>query len=352
VDPAPSPLAPDDADAGGQAVLGIGVVAAIAAVLFFLGIAFGFFLGTRARQLLASLKQFGQAIRSFTIKIPSSDAASGAMGAASANDDEAENEDVDNKVPSIDDYMNSQLESRFDDHPDLFVNPVLLYQIKIEGDQQRELKRLAERKQLLEQEGLSAEELAERLAEGDGLDLGRGTQQRNALQTLISVGARVEPAKGESAEGAAAAERRRLWRNIDVYLQRAKDADTRRIKQEHGRTAKGDKVVSPYEIAQHTQLVPAGGDDFARFSRNVRIAKEARKIYRRFKATLPAEVDLSDSDGEGDPFPKQRRGGGLLSAEESAGLAMYLDEDADEGEEGGNQLEGPSDPDIEKDLAA
>ena len=40
--------------------------------------------------------------------------------------------------------MNFDTEPTFDDHPDMFINPVLMYQIKIEREQQREKKKLVE----------------------------------------------------------------------------------------------------------------------------------------------------------------------------------------------------------------
>merc|ERR1712176_174203 len=99
-------------------------------------------------------------MHTFSIKVPPV-----AEDDKGAGDDDLEQDDDENDTLLIDDFLNLQAEVGLDEHPDLFINPVLTYQIKIAKDKQKEEKRKMEVQASLELEGLSVEQIAERLME-------------------------------------------------------------------------------------------------------------------------------------------------------------------------------------------
>ena len=240
-------------------------------------------------------------------------------------------------------------QSGLDDHPDRRINPVLIYQIKLERERQREEKRRAEKLALIgDVDGLSAAEIEERLAATE-FDTTAGTaQKQNALATLISVGARVTSVQSkDSAESAMIAELRRVQRNIDVYLQKALEVEVKRTVPVKRKDKQGGALKSAFEVAKSTASAPIGGEKVARETRNLLVAKSSRDILRQWevrrRATMPAELlalQDQDSDDDGQKKPEKetvhRRGGGVLNAADFADMAALLDYDSDEevGEDG------------------
>ena len=97
-----------------------------------------------------------------------------------------------------------------------------MYQIKEEREKQRELKRLNERMAMLgDIEGLSEEEIAERLAEAEFETAAQGTaQKQNAMAVLISVGAQfTQKLSADSGEAVAIQERRRVQRKTGAFFE-------------------------------------------------------------------------------------------------------------------------------------
>ena len=289
----------------------------------------GFLIGTRARQVLASAKVIGKAVRSFTIKIPAvaDDGDKGDDG-----DDDVENEEFKANHFSVDDYLNME-QSGLDDHPDMQINPVLMYQIKLERERQREEKRRADKLALLgDIDGLSPDEVEQRLAATEFEDNAGPAQKANALATLISVGARVTAVHGGgSAESALIAERRRLQRNIDVYLQRALDIDVKRSAPTKRVARGGGALPSAAEVARETGLKPFGGENHARSVRNLRIAKDSRNVWRSWEArrrlTLPPELIFKDEPSDGEEETDKQSLKRRAAAGGGAGL-QALDADA------------------------
>ena len=298
------------------------------------GLLVGFFIGTRARQLAvlaASVKKLAQAVRSFTIKIPKADD-EGDKGDDDGDDMEKEGDD--SQVLDISDFLSST-STALDDHPDMTLNPILMYQIGKAKQEAREKKRIA----MLANEGLTEEEIGERLL-GNGA-MGDGTQFRqNALAVLISAGARVIPISASGTDDTAAAnERRRLQRTVEQYLKKDLEIDTSKTAVSSTRAPQGGRIKSAHDVAAETALVPHGGNHTKRIDSNLRVAKDARNIFREWKAQQLArgvqEVDVSDSDGEpAEIETKERRGGGVVDANDLALLRMEF-----EGEEEGDDDE-------------
>ena len=339
-------VAPDEGSALADVPAGMAYGMVAAALLI------GFLIGTRARQVLASAKVIGKAVRSFTIKIPpkADDGDKGDDG-----DDEAEMENAQAREFSVEDYLNVE-QSGLDDHPDLHVNPVLMYQIKLERDRQRAEKARLERIALLgDVDGLTEEEINAKLAESE-FTADAGPKTANALATLISVGARTTAvASGASAESQLIAERRRQQRNIDVYLAKALDVNVKRGAPTK-RYAKGGVLKSALDVAKETGVRAYGGEGYERVKRNPYVAKAARGIWRQWeirrRANLPDEIRMledraAESDGEGDAKKEEtqaRRGGGVLNVAELAEFAaLFAEEEDDEGEGEGEEDALPAD---------
>ena len=318
----------------------------------FLGFLIGFCAGTRARQILASGKIIGKALTSISFKIPSP-----AEGDDDADDDKVE-EMIGGGIPEIDDFLSHQ-PTPLDDHPDIDLNPCLMYQIKKYRDQQREEKRIA----ALAAEGLSEEEIAERLLSGDDITGPGAGGRQNALSLLVSVGARVLPVDtGGNNDNQAVQERRRQMRTVDMYLSRAMSIDTGRDKAS-ATSNKGkpgsSKSESAYDIARRTELTRHGGSSLVRFEGNLRIAKEGRNILRAWKERQKAkglldDEQADDSEAEAErqemgSMKKKARAAGAAGGINAADLALI----AMEFEAGGDGFgEEDDDGDAEEDLAA
>jgi len=345
-------------------------MAAVALVMLIVG----FLLGTRGRQIAQSLKHLGEAIRSITVRIPKTlDADAAAAAAAGADDNDVEDEGPSAAADLMDEFLSVE-QTGLDDHPDVLVNPVLLYQIRLEKDRQRALKRRDELKRLLgDTDGMSAEEIETRMAEQElaGGAVGPGDVKQNALALLISVGARVTSMRSDSNEAMAAAERRRLNKNIDVYLQKALDVEIRKEpkagEKEAVKTKKknreGLRLQTAYEVARETEYrAHHVHDGQVRAKHNLAVAKDSRTILRDFEVKRrvqrardgDADDESEDSDGNTGENKKKglqrgRAGGGAMpTASDIAQLALEFEGDED-GDRGGLER----DPDDEEEgLAA
>ena len=341
----PPPTPPIEAlTCEGAGAFGAGVMAAVALVMLIVG----FLLGTRGRQIAQSLKHLGEAIRSITVRIPKTlDADAAAAAAAGADDNDVEDEGPSAAADLMDEFLSVE-QTGLDDHPDVLVNPVLLYQIRLEKDRQRALKRLEEMKKLLgDTEGMSEDEIAQRLAEqelaGGGQAVGDGKQ--NALAMLISVGARVTSTSSASSEHAAVAERRRTAKNIDVFLQRTRDIETSRAPPKKKQDKLGVRLPTADEVARttgHTRHVVHSG--LARLERGVSVGRSSRSVLREWnlrRRSAPGYESPYNSDEERDrqeereriaKEKRERRGNmGAVSKADLAALAAELaDEDSEE----------------------
>lgn len=328
------------ADAGAASSL------AMAFIFLAVGLLVGFFLGTRARQVIASLRAVGSAMRrAITLKIPSIAAESGPTPTGGGDDDDkAEDEDEDVSADLLDSLMQPVDADTLTDHPDVMYSPVLQYQIKKAKEEQR---LEAQRQQLLA-EGLSLEEVEAELAAGGGVVGGGGGMGRqNPLALLISIGARVEATRGgDSAEAAAAQARKRALRNVDAYLSRVQGIDTKHKtaggKGGHKRMA---RVKQAHEVAAETMLHRAGGTQFVRSEANAKRAKANRLLYRRWLVVNGAQLAAfrrtslsSDGDGGG---MVPRRGGGEVDADMLAKLQAELGANGGDLELGGEEDEAP-----------
>jgi len=312
--------------------MSIGIVAAVAVVMLIVG----FLLGTRGRQIVQSAGKIAHAVCSLTIRIPApsvdvgatadkassnkSKAAAAAAAAASGAETAVEDEGLDLKADLLDTFL-SFAQSNLDDHEDVTVNPVLMYQIRLDKERQR----LAKRREALRLQlgdaldGLTEGEISSRIREHDlaGGGAAISDTSKNAMTVLIGAGARFTAvSKGDKTQAAAVAERRRLQRNIDVFISRTlgvQPGATARKPDAKGSAKKGAEGVrlkSAYEIAKETEYLPhAVHGNFVRATRSLRNAKDGRQMLRewevhrrqqRVRDGLPEVEQCSDSDGEKD----------------------------------------------------
>lgn len=297
--------------------------------------------------MAAAAKLMAQAFTSITVKIPQ---AATMMGKSTAGDDgeEKDNEEEDDHAPELDDFFaQADASPELTDHPDVYVNPVVTYRIKRAKKELREARRRAE----LLAEGFDESEVDERMAI-EGESGGTGGGRANALALLISVGARVEPPSGgQSQEHQQRLDRRRLQRNVDQFLFKNDGVEKYQTEKETAKLDRsGRRIASAAEVARETGVHRFGGDSYKRELQRVPTAKNARNIYRQWKAS-PAgkafEQQLKESRkssraSTGDSQPKgltrQRAGGATADTagmDQASMLAQLQAEfEGDEGEEG------------------
>ena len=162
----------------------------------------GFVVGARTRQIVAKVKAIGKAVLSLNLLLKIKDAAANGMDSAEATNDGEEDEleeenkkDKDLEDEFLEDFLMNDEDTGLDDHPDVDINPVMMFNIK----KAKELARAETQRALMAAEGLSEEEINERMLMGDA-GQGQGDMRPNALAVLIAAGARVEAAKGATSE--------------------------------------------------------------------------------------------------------------------------------------------------------
>jgi len=331
----PGAIPGDPGDPGVEAGMAYGMVAGALLV----GLTLGFIMGTRSRQILQSAKYIGESIRSWSFKIP-------APAASEGEDDDGDKveEDGDAGGLELSDFLAFQ-PTPLDEHPDIDINPCLMYQIKKFREQQKEEKRIA----ALAAEGLSEEEIAERLLAGD-LPAGVGMGRSNALAVLVEHGARVLPVTTSgNADGLLVQERKRQLRTIDMYLAKALSIETKQASLLSDKN-KGGKGTSAWEIAKKTELDRHGGKTLQRFERNLGIAKNSRNIFREWKDRAVAKGLYIEGQGDEDSDPdeaenkkkkkkeKKKGGGGGINANDLALIAMEFEAGGDGfGEDSGEE---------------
>ena len=266
---------------------------------------------------------------------------------APADDDDKVEEEMGVGAAVLDDFFAFQ-PTPLDDHPEIDVNPCLMYQIKKYKDQQREEQRIA----ALAAEGLSEEEINDHLLSGDMAGGAFGMGRPNALAVLIQSGARVLPvADAASNENQLVQERKRQLRTIDTYLSRALSIDTGTGKASGVVKGKigGTKAESAYDVAKKTEIVRHGGSTVERLNANTHVAKASRTVLRAWKEQQKARglwEDLPDDDSEDEAADAKkqvhRHGGVGVNAADLALIAMEFEAGGDDfGQE-----------DIEAELAA
>lgn len=302
--------------------MGMGVVAA----LCFVCLLIGFLLGTRSRQLAASLKMVSKAAVSLAMfKIPAPPEV-GEDDGGGDDDEDALGGDDGMGLPTIDDFLSPSGNTGFEDHPDLEFNPVLMYQVKMAKNAERERKRLA---------ALQA------LQDGDG-DGGaaedQGRYKMNALSLLISLGARTLPSAARGQGDSLVQERKRQQKTVDVHLNKEHGVELKIAPKEARNQARGTAVKTAFEVAQDTSVERYGGSSHKRIENNTLIAKHGRNVLREWLRLNPRadkpDDDASDEDEEKrDAIDRRSRAGGggaPLDPTMLAQIAAEFQEDADD----------------------
>lgn len=253
------------------------------------------------------------------------------------NEEEENKKDLEEEKDPMADFLNLDEDAGLDDHPDIDLNPVMMFQIKKAKDAQR----IQKQREELAAEGLTEAEIDDRIAEGAGGGAGDG--KPNALQVLIAAGARVEPVKGKTSEDAIKkTELRRKQRNIAVFLQKTLDIDTT-VRVDKGGSKGGKK--SAFEVARETKTKPVGGDLLTRELKQHSYAKAARDALREHKKVMDAEAarkKLKDNS-----LASGLEGGALKAGEHRSNIvgmnagdlaALLMAEEG--GEEGADEEEG------------
>lgn len=251
------------------------MLAAVAGAVSISCLIIGFLIGTRARQLAASVKMAGHALKALAmLAIPAAD--DGDDGADDDGDEAVEEDQSAGLGDGIDDYLSYETNTGLDDHPEMVFNPILMYQIKLAKEAQRERAKLAAI-EAMEGEGGVGSEYA--MANDFAV-------KQNALAVLISVGARVTPIRaGTDGDAVAMQERRRLLKTVDVYLSKELEVDTKSDAEHTGKKGGNrNKIKTAMDVAKETEISRHGGEGLNREFQNLRFAKESRNILRDWKA--------------------------------------------------------------------
>ena len=312
----------------------------------------GFIIGTRARQMAEALKAVGSLLKRvpFTLQISKAEEDGKAEEVENdGDDDEAE------KLPEeiLDPFLSTEL--GLDIHPDLVINPIMMYHIKQVKERLREEQRMAQLEEMRQQliaEGLSESQAEERVAfeAESGAMISGG--KLSALSVLINAGARVTPTGNrESQEQIILNDMRRQKKNIEVYLSKQHEIDVTMTKPEERSKRVGleGTRMGPLEMAVSTAKEPVGGPLARRSAEMVETARTGRlrlasavatnkslaEKLEDFKASAKANARRQSRKLP----PKDRRAaaqleaggaGGLLDADS---LAQLMAEAEEEGEE-------------------
>lgn len=264
----------------------------VAVALMLVGLLVGFLLGTRGRQILAAAKSSLTLVAAFTFKIAPTEA-DGDDG------DDRLDEELPLGGPDIEEFLSTEQVTALEDHPDVEVNPIILYQVKLAKEQARAdrvAKHLSELRDKYIAEGLSEDEIVEKLLEG-GEATGPSTRQ-NALQLLISVGASVVPGgRGGNKESVDLQDRRRRLKNVESYLAQTMEVEVKKTKADK-KNAAGVKVKDAYDVARETSIVAFDGGRLDRSAAQRSVAKAARNIYRGWMVRNPYATDVVNDDDD------------------------------------------------------
>ena len=312
----------------------------------------GFLVGARSRQIVAKLKVVGKAVLSLQMLLKIKEAAAGledAEAMAEGDDDDDEGDGKKEEEHPLDDFLNVDSSEGLDDHHELELSPVMMYQIKKAKDEERKEKLRAN----LIAEGMTAEEADERLMLASEMGGNIGDGKPNALSVLIAAGARVEAVKGATSEDMQKKiEMRRKQRNVAVFLQRKYEIEIKAPALKDGGDGvrlKGNQKTA-YDVARETKLQPFGGKGYARELRRIEQAKSARKVWRVWKVKYEAQRKRKRiasggraTEVEAEPEPPEKEADEDIGNDEG--------EEGEEGEEGFGEEDGdawdddPDDPD-------
>lgn len=315
---------------------GSGIIMAIAFGVFCLIL--GFVLGTRARQMLEALKAVGAMLKRVPLTLQISTQAAGADGAETVDGDGED--EAEEPADILDPFLSH--EQGMDIHPELVINPIMMYHIKAAKERLREEARLAaleEMKRALIEEGLSEAQADERVQLEADSGAGVIGGKLSALQTLIAAGARVTPmSSSENAEQIALNDLRRQKKNIEVYLTKQHDIDTTMTKPDE-RTrrvnAEGTKSVGAYERAMQTAKEPFGGAAAKRDLETVDLARLARaRLVNAVSKNKALQQKLADFKAGAKPQRAPRSSKGRKAARDEkmggAGLGLSADDLTDQ----------------------
>ena len=94
------------------------------------------------------------------------------------------------KSPRLEDYLSAEADVRLDNHPDAILNPVLLHAVHKAKEEERQRRRLEQRRADLAAAGLTDAQIDTAVQEGGTLDAGSYMEVRIRLGTHICLGCR------------------------------------------------------------------------------------------------------------------------------------------------------------------
>ena len=243
----------------------------------------GFLTGARAKQLVSAIKRLPHALASLRNVLRDVFETDEGVGQASLPEDEENEEDEQEVLLS---FLNHNTNPGMDDHKDVVFNPIVLYQMRMAKDElrrerAREVMRLA---------GLDPNDVenADALANAKG--------HRSALAFLIANGARFTPVADENAEARARKERRRQLKNIEVYLTKQLDIETKKPEARSRHSLKRVGITVRKETALDVALETRTSPRIGRIIRQLDIAKAARSQLKFIQRVRPLPIQIQQEN--------------------------------------------------------
>lgn len=277
----------------------------------------GWFLGyasAKWKSLLATLKKSADQAK----KDRALSAAKAKMESAGAGEDEAEQEEDEEKKAKeeaqevLEEFLSRDAAPGLDDHPDSFVNPIIMLQIKLAKEEVRRRKALDALIKAQEYdegywESLSPEEQAaieRKLLESTtgpvsgGVGSVGGMSRRwgsavNSTRILVDNGASFAPGQKNLADlmdlqEKAALELREKWKQIDQHLEKVHEIDVARVDragQQNKRAADGSRIKDALTVAKETQQMPF------EYVRQALTYEERRDMAQRGRSRVAPPLD-------------------------------------------------------------
>jgi hypothetical protein len=301
----------------------------------------GFVVGTRGRRMLAAVRAVASAIaKALAAAMQGQQAESSDAGADAGDNDVEADEGEETKMDlDLNDFLS--IEPGLDLHPELEMNPVIMWQLKLAKEEARHDQVI----KALQAEGLDEDEINARLMNAEMGGGGGAHIKQSALQVLVENGARTtSTAQGKNAEQAAMDNLRRQRRNVDVFLAKQYGVDTTfaKVDAKQKRVESRDQHVSAAEKAADTGLNPYGGEQLKRSKMVVGMAMQARAQLASWQTKLVREGKLRPAEAYEEHDVQRRDAVGAVESEQLESIrkelgaeleSLVADEEGTDGEE-------------------
>ena len=228
----------------------VSIAAALIAVAFGAGIV----LGARGRMMMSLAMGAAASLLRFRIPVPNADEGGGKDEEEGGEGGQVVDKTMLHVERGLDQFLVTDATPFFDEHPNLELNPVLLYLIKKANDSEKARRMLEQRLSTLLAEGYSPQEAMQQLRE-EAKVIGRGNAapEKRSIQVLIEHGARLKPVENADGVDAKVAQLKRNQRSISLYLAKSRSVEAAAAAASGG----GGEATAP--TTRLARALPGGG---------------------------------------------------------------------------------------------